>query len=64
MVKNPLANAGDWVGFNTWVKKIPWRRTWQPIPVFLPEKSYGQRSLVGHKESDATELLHNNNNPP
>ena len=26
-------------GFDPWVGKIPWRRKWQPIPVFLPEKS-------------------------
>ena len=26
----------------------PWRRKCQPIPVFLPEKSHGQRSLVGY----------------
>ena len=31
--------------FNPWVRKIPWRRKWQPTPVFLPEKSHGQRSL-------------------
>ena len=47
-------------GFNPWVRKIPWRRTWQPPPVFLPEESHGQRSLVGysswgHKEWDMTE---------
>ena len=30
------------------VRKIPWRRKWQPTPVFLPGKSYGQRSLVGY----------------
>ena len=30
------------------VWKIPWRRKWQPAPVFLPEKSYGQRSLVAY----------------
>ena len=40
-----------------------WRRQWQPIPVLLPGKSHGQRSLVGcspwgHKESDTTERLH------
>ena len=29
-----------------WVGKIPWRRKWKPTPVFLPEKSYGQRRLV------------------
>ena len=48
--------------FNHWVTKIPWRRKWQPAPVFLPGKSYGQRSLVGYgpwgsKESDVTEWL-------
>ena len=37
-------------------KKIPWRRKWLPMPVFLPGKSHGQRSLAGyspwgHKES-------------
>ena len=46
--------------FDPWVRKISWIRKWQPTPVFLPEKSYGQRSLVGyslwgHKESDMTE---------
>ena len=33
-------------GFDPWVMKIPWRRKWQPTPVFLPVKSHGQRSLV------------------
>ena len=50
-------------GFNPWVRKIPWRRKWQPTPVLLPGKSQGQRSLVGYspwgrKESDTTEWLH------
>ena len=31
--------------FDSWVRKIPWRRKWQPTPVFLPGKSHGQRSL-------------------
>ena len=31
-----------------WVRKIPWRRKWQPTPVFWPGKSHGQRSLVGY----------------
>ena len=44
-----------------WVQKIPWRRVWQPIPVFLPGESHGQRSLTGyspsrHKESDTVEV--------
>ena len=48
--------------FNPWVGKIHWRREWQPIPVFLPGKFCGWRSLVGyspwgHKELDTTEQL-------
>jgi len=31
-----------------WVRKIPWRRAWQPTPVFLPGESHGQRSLAGY----------------
>ena len=34
-------------GFDPWVRKIPWRRKWPPIPVLLPGKSCGQRSLAG-----------------
>ena len=30
------------------LSKIPWRKKWQPIPVFLPGKSHGQRSLAGY----------------
>ena len=30
---------------DAWVRKIPWRRKWQPTPVFLPEELHGQRSL-------------------
>ena len=41
--KNQPANAED-VGQ---VRKITWRRKWQPTPVFLPGKSHGQRSLEG-----------------
>ena len=36
------------LGFDPWVGKIPWRRTWQPTPILLPGESHGQRSLVGH----------------
>ena len=48
--------------FHPWVRKIPWRKKWQPTPGFLPGKSHGQRSLVGYslrgrKESDKTEQL-------
>ena len=34
--------------FDPWVGKIPWRRKWQSIPVFLPGESHGQRSLAGY----------------
>jgi len=34
-------------GFHPWVVKIPWRRSWQPTPVFLPGESHGQRNLGG-----------------
>ena len=43
--------------FDPWVRKIPWSREWQPIPIFLPGEFHGQRSLAGgspwgHKELD------------
>ena len=48
--------------FNPWVRKTPWKRAWQPTPVFLPGESRGQSSLAGHspwacKELDTTERL-------
>ena len=62
VVKNLPANAGDIkrLRFDPWVGIIPWRRAWQPTPVFLPGEFHGQRSLVGyspehHKELDTTE---------
>ena len=62
VVKNLLAMQET--GFDPWVKKIPWRRKWQPTPVFLPGESHGQKRLVayhpwGWKESDRTERLNN-----
>ena len=45
-VKNPLQ---CWrCEFDPWVEKIPWRRKWQPSPVFL--------------QSDPSYLLNNNDN--
>ncbi|KAJ1063485.1 hypothetical protein K5549_021582, partial [Capra hircus] len=35
-------------GFDPWVRKIPWRRAWQPTLLFLPGEFHGQRSLVGY----------------
>ena len=59
VMKNLPANIGSAV-FDPWVRKIPWRRIWQPTPVFLPGEFHGQRSLVsfslwGCKELDMTE---------
>ena len=47
-------------GFSLWVRKIPWRRKWQPTPVFWPGKFHGWRSLAGyspwgHKEWASTQ---------
>ena len=38
-----------------WVRKIPWRRKWQPTPVSLPGESHGQRSLAGYSPWDRKE---------
>ena len=63
VIKNSLANSGDTrCGSDPWVRKIPWRRAWQTIPVFLPGEFHGQRSLAGyspqgHEELDRTEAF-------
>ena len=56
VVKNPACMR---CSFDPWVRKIPWRRKWQPTLVFLPGKSHGQRILAGYspcgqKEVDTT----------
>ena len=63
VVKNLLANTGRCkkCGFDSWVGKLPWRKAWQPTPVFLPGEFHGQKSLVGYslwgcKETDMTEM--------
>ena len=63
MVKNLLAKAGDARDSGLLPGKIPWSREWQPIPVFLPGKFHGQRSLAGYgpwglKELDTIEDAH------
>ena len=47
--------------FDPWVRKIPWRKVWQPTPVFLSGEWHGERSLTGygpwgHKVWDMTEV--------
>ena len=49
--------------FDPWVRKIPWRKEWQPTPVSLPGESQGRGSLVGcclwgRTESDTTEATY------
>ena len=51
--------AGDTGSIPVWSGRSPWRRAWQPTPVFLPGESHGQKSLEGcspegYKESDPT----------
>ena len=66
VLKNLPASAGQRhrrCKFSPWVRKIPWRRKWQPTPVFLPGKFHGQRSLAGYspwsrKELNTTEHTH------
>ena len=46
--------------FDRRVRKITWRKAWQPTPVFLAGEWHGERSLTGyhpwgHRESDMTE---------
>ena len=43
--------------FDSWVRKILWRRKWQPTPVFLPGESHGQRSLTGLQSETWPEWL-------
>ena len=60
MAKSLPAQAGD--PGSTLAQEDPWRRTWQPVPVFSPGGSHAQRSLAGYsppgrRESDTTEAL-------
>ena len=61
MVKNPPAmQETQETQVRSLPEEEPWRRKWQPTPVFLPGKFHGQKSLAGYspwvcKESDTTE---------
>ena len=59
-VKILPANARDKerCRFDPWVEKMPWRRAWQPTPVFLPGESHEQRSLaIVHRVAKSWILL-------
>ena len=60
--KESAYNVGDpW--FDPYVGKIPWRREWQPTPVFLPGESHGQRSLVGYSAWHQKDWVTNTHKP-
>ena len=45
-------------GLDPWVRKIPWRRAWQPTAVFMPGESHGQRGLAGTYSTQGCKELH------
>ena len=51
-----VRDLGSIPGFDPSVGKIPWRREWQPTPVFLPGEFHEQRSLVSYSPWDCKEL--------
>ena len=64
MVKNPPSSAEDIrdMGSISGLGRSPWRRAWQPTPVFLPGESHGERSLAvyslwNRKMSNMTEAM-------
>ena len=63
--KESACNAGDTGDASLILEsgRFPWRKKWQPAPVFLPGESHGQRGLMGytpwgHKELDMAEHAH------
>ena len=60
--KESACNAGH-LGLIPGSGRFPWRREWQPTPVFLPGEFHGQRSLAGyspwgHRKADTTECIY------
>ena len=53
---NCMCKRLGWCEFHPWVGKISWRRKWQFTLVLLPEKSHGQKNLVGYMIHDPWEL--------
>ena len=52
VLETQVQDPGPWVG------KIPWRREWQPTPVYLPGEFHGQRSLVGLQSMRSQRVRH------
>ena len=44
------------LGFHPWAGTIPWRRAWQPTPVFLAGEPHGQRAMVHRVVKSQTRL--------
>ena len=60
MVKN-LPAMKETLKFDPRVRTIPWRREWQPMPVFLPGEFHGQSSLVSYSSWSCKKLTRANN---
>ena len=56
MAKNPPAIWRP--GFDPWVGKIPWRRVWQPTPVYLPGESPRTKELGGLQSMGSQRVRH------
>ena len=56
VIKNLFGNAGD--AGSIPVGKFPWRRKWQPTPVFLAGKFHGQRSLEDYSPQGLKRVQH------
>ena len=52
--EEPICRRNKRCGFSPHVRKMPWRRTWQPTLVFLSGESYEERTLVGYSPWDHT----------
>ena len=66
MIRDPCAFSASYCFKNLpataedpWVSKIPWRRKWQPTPVFLFRKTHGQRGLAGYSPGGCKRVRHN-----
>ena len=61
LVAQPLKNLSVmWRSrFDSFIRKIPWRRKWQPTPVLLPGEFHGQRRLVGYSPWGSQKVSHN-----
>ena len=58
VVQNSLVSAGDEMQVDPWVQKMPWRRKWQPTPVFLPGESPWMEEPGGLQSSGSQRAGH------